>query len=65
MLQLQRVLNKILDCNMPGLIKTTLHHRCLRGSEYSSGPEYIRILNMPGLHKVLNKTLRYRYLIGF
>ena len=28
-------------------------------SEYSSGSEYGRVLNMAGLHKVLNKTLRY------
>ena len=34
-------------------------------SEYSSSSEYGRILNMPGLHKVLNKTLHYKYLIGF
>ena len=27
-------------------------------------PEYSRVLNMSGLHKVLNKTLQYRCLIG-
>ena len=36
-----------------------------QGSKYSSGSEYDRVLNIPGLNKVLNKTLHYRYLIGF
>ena len=31
----------------------------------SSGSEYGRVPDMPGLLKVLNRTLRYRYLIGF
>ena len=35
-----------------------------QGSEYSSGSEYTRILNMQGLRNVLNKTFRYRYLKG-
>ena len=35
-----------------------------QGSEYSSGSEYIRILNMPGLHKVLKKMLHHRCLTG-
>ena len=30
-----------------------------QGSEYSSGSGYGRVLNIPGLHKVLNKTLCY------
>ena len=34
-------------------------------SEYSSGFKYGRVLNMPGLHKVLNKMLHSKYLIGF
>ena len=28
-------------------------------------PNSAQVLNMAGLHKVLNKTLHYRYLIGF
>ena len=32
---------------------------------YSSGYEYGKVLNIPGLHKVLNKTLHYKNLIGF
>ena len=34
-------------------------------SEYSSDSEYGRVLNMPGLHEVLNKMLHCGYLIGF
>ena len=34
-------------------------------SKYSSGSEHVTVLNMPGLHKVLNKRLNYRCLIGF
>ena len=34
-------------------------------SEYSSGSKYGRVLNMPGLHKVLKKAHHYRYLIDF
>ena len=47
--KLQRVLNKI----SPGFRKKTLH--VWQGSEYSSGSEYTKILNMPGLHKVLKR----------
>ena len=36
-----------------------------QGSEYSSGSEYTRILNMPELDKVLKKILHYRCLAGF
>ena len=36
-------------------IQKTLHHRCLTGSECSSGSKYTRILNMSGLHKLLKK----------
>ena len=45
--------------------KKMLHQRCLTGSEYFSGSQYGRILNMSELHKILNKTLHYIYLIGF
>ena len=31
-------------------------------SEYSSGSEYGRVLNMPSLCKVLNKTVHYCYM---
>ena len=34
-------------------------------SKYSSCSECGRVLNMPELHIVLNKTLHYRFLIGF
>ena len=37
----------------------------LQDSDYSSSSEYDSFLNMPGLYKVLIKTLLYRYLIGF
>ena len=37
----------------------------LQDSKYSSSSDHATILNMPGLCKVLNKTLHYRYLIGF
>ena len=36
-----------------------------QGSEYSSGSEYTRILNVPGLHKVFKKMQHYRCLTGF
>ena len=36
-----------------------------QGSDYSPGSAYTKVLNIPGLHKVLNKILHYRYLIGF
>ena len=49
---------------MPGLIKRCYIIDVWQGSEYFSGSEYTRILNMPGLHKVLNKTLHYKYLLG-
>ena len=34
-------------------------------SKYSSGSKHGTVLNVPGLRKVLKKTLHYRYLIGF
>ena len=37
----------------------------LKYSEYALGSEYARVLNMVGLHIVLNKILHYRYLTGF
>ena len=41
---------------MSGFIKKTLHHLdAWQGSEYSLGSEYIRVLNMQRLHKVLKK----------
>ena len=33
-------------------------------SKYSLGSEHATVQNMSGLHKVLSKTLHYRYLIG-
>ena len=36
-----------------------------QNSKYSSSSEDVRVLNMPGLYKVLNKTLHYKYLVGF
>ena len=42
--------------NMSRFIKKTLHHiDAWQGSNYSSGSAYTRVLNMPGLHKVLKK----------
>ena len=38
---------------MPGFIKKRYVIDAWQGSEYSFGSEYTRILNMPGLHKVL------------
>ena len=53
---------------MPELHKV-LKKCCIRDvwqdSEYFSGSQYGRILNMSELHKILNKTLHYIYLIGF
>ena len=40
-----------------------LHIDAWQDSEYSLGSKYGRVLNMSGLHKVLNKTHHYRYLI--
>ena len=52
--------------NISGFIKKTLNQIDLwQDSKYSSGSEHVTVLNMPGLHKVLNNTLYYRYLIGF
>ena len=46
--------------NMSSFIKKTLHHiDAWQGFDYSSGSEYTRVLNMPVLHKVLNKPLYY------
>ena len=40
----------------PGFIKKKRYIiDVLQGSEYSSGSEYTRILNMTGLHKVIKK----------
>ena len=53
---------------MPGLHKV-LKKCCTIDARqdyaYSSGHEYGKVLNRPGLHKVLNKTLYYKNLIGF
>ena len=52
--------------NMSRFIKKTLHHiDAWQGSNYSSGSGYTRVLNMPGLHKVLKKMLHYRCWTGF
>ena len=40
-----------------------LYSRDLPNSEYYSGSKYSRVLNMSRLHKVLNKTHHYRYMI--
>ena len=41
---------------MSGFIKKTLHHiDAWQGPGYSSGSAYTRVLNMPGLDKVLKK----------
>ena len=34
-------------------------------SEYPLDSEYAIVLNIQGLHKVVNKTLHYRYFTGF
>ena len=39
------------------------YSRDLLYSEYFSGSNYSRVLNIPGLHKVMKKTQHYRYLI--
>ena len=47
---------------MPGLHKILKKCSTIdawQDSEYSLGSEYGKVLNMSGLHKVLNKTLRY------
>ena len=53
---------------MPGLDKV-LRKCCIIDARqdyvYSSGSEYGKVLNMPGLYKDLNKMLRYKNLIGF
>ena len=41
---------------MPVFVKKTIHLDAWQGSEYPSGSEYTKILNMPGLHKVLKKN---------
>ena len=42
--------------NMSGFTKRTLHHTdAWQGSDYSSGFGYTRVLNIPGLGKVLKK----------
>ena len=52
--------------NMSRFIKKTLHHIDVwQGSNYSSGSAYTRVLNMPGLHKVLKKMLHHRCWTGF
>ena len=52
--------------NMPEFIKKTLHHAdAWQGSEYFSGPEYARALNMSGLRKVLKRMVHHRCLTGF
>ena len=41
---------------MSGFIKKTLHHiDAWQGTDYSSGSTYTKVLNIPGLHKVLKK----------
>ena len=46
----------IMVLNMSGFIKKTLHHiDAWQGSDYSLGSTYTRVLNMPGLDKVLKK----------
>ena len=51
---------------MSGFIKKMLHHIDARqGSDYFSGSAYTRILNIPGLHKVLKKIRHHRCLTGF
>ena len=43
---------RVLD--MSGFIKKTLHHiHAWQGSDHTSGSVYVRVLNIPGLHKVL------------
>ena len=52
--------------NMSGFIRTTLHHiDAWQGTDYSSGSAYTRVLNVPGLHKVLKKMLHHSCLTGF
>ena len=42
---------------MSGFIKETLHHiDAWQGSNYSSGFAYTKVLNIPGLHKLLKKN---------
>ena len=42
--------------NMSGFVKKTLHHiDAWQGTDYSSGSAYTRVLNLPGLYKVLKK----------
>ena len=51
---------------MSGFIKKTLHHiDAWQGSDYSSGFAYTKVVNIPGLHKVLKKMLHHRWLTGF
>ena len=47
--------------NVPELRRFLKKHDC----EYSSDSKYVWVLNMQGLHKILNKTLHGRYLLGF
>ena len=48
-----------------GLLRTRYIIYASQDSDNSLGSEYVRVLNMSGLHKALNNTLHYRYLIGF
>ena len=51
---------------MSGFIEKTLHQiDAWQDSDYSSASTYTRVLNVPGLYKVLKKTLHYRYFVGF
>ena len=43
---------------MPGSIKKRYIIDAWQGCEYSSGSEFGRVLNTPGLLKILNKTLK-------
>ena len=64
---LHHIMNMPWILNTPGLRKV-LKKCCItdasQDSEYSSGSKHDRIQNMSELHKILNKTLNYRYLIG-
>ena len=45
--------------NMSGFIKKALYRiDAWQSTDYSSGSAYTRVLNMPGLHKVLKNMLR-------
>ena len=53
------------SCTCQGSLRKHYIKDAWQGSEYSSGFEYTRILNMPMLHKVLKKMLHQRCLTGF